>query len=135
MFRLGTICVEPAGLIAGSTTVNRWVVIYDDTCPICRAGVEKLAGQDRNQRLELVPLTEAHRHPRARQLPAAKLAEALHVVTDTGDVYVGAEAMREIARVIPAYRWAEWILRFPIIRTLANPIYRWVAKHRHVLNR
>lgn len=57
--------------------------------------------------------------------------EAMQLVAPGGRVYEGAEAAREILRLLPRGRPLWWIFKVPGAPFVSERVYRWVAKRRH----
>jgi predicted DCC family thiol-disulfide oxidoreductase YuxK len=57
----------------------------------------------------------------------------MHLVSPTGDVKAGAEAMPAILRLLPAGAAAALLFRVPGVPALAARIYAAVARNRHRL--
>ena len=109
-------------------------LIFDGECGLCRQAVERVRRWDRERVLRFVPFqdeTEVARFGIA--LPA--LAGAMHLVFPDGRVYAGADAMRELFRLLPRRRWLAWLFRVPGAMPAARRMYAWIATRRHCLVR
>ncbi len=60
-------------------------------------------------------------------------AVSIHFVDSDGKVWLGAEAFREILRVLPGGTWFRMLYAAPGGLWLAKRIYRWTADHRYQL--
>jgi predicted DCC family thiol-disulfide oxidoreductase YuxK len=110
---------------------GRYTVLYDGDCPICRGSVSRLEAKDREGILDFVPAKAPEVGEEFSWLSPDALREAVHVVGPDGKTWVGVEAMEELARVLPGWRWLSWALRVPLVRPLAERIYAWVARNRY----
>ena len=75
-------------------------VLFDGECEICKGYSKKLRKLDKNDKLALVPLQAPEVRDRYPDLKLSDLREAIHVVNAEGEVFKGAEAFREMGRVI-----------------------------------
>ena len=59
----------------------------------------------------------------------------MRLITANDEYFVGADAVYEIARRIPAWRRWAFLYRIPGIHRLARWAYAWVAVHRRALGK
>ena len=88
---------------------------------------------DRRGRLSLSPNDGDEA---AGAIPAAlrpQLAESVACVTPAGEIYWRSEAVRVIFRQFPVLRPIVWVLSLPIVDNLADRAYRWVSRHRYLI--
>jgi predicted DCC family thiol-disulfide oxidoreductase YuxK len=112
---------------------GRAVLIYDGDCPLCRASALWLlrraeAGGARD--LELLPSRSPARRRRFPQVSDEACQRAMQLVLPDGRVLAGADAVPEILRRIPRWRWLAGVLAWPPVRPLSRRVYRWVADNR-----
>ena len=113
----------------------RYYLIYDDTCDICTMAVRRVRRLDEDGEVDLVPISQASRL-RGYDLPGEdKLKEEIHLVTPTGRIIAGADAVGYLARVLPRTRMWGRLISLPIIRSVARVVYRIIARNRHRLSR
>ena len=55
---------------------------------------------------------------------------AMQLVLPDGRVLEGADAVPELLRRIPRWRWAAVVLGAPGVRGVARRVYRWIAANR-----
>ena len=120
-----------------NTTTDRsssTVVMYDRACPLCRAEMQRLRARDRVGRLLLVDISapgfEAVRWGFTQQA----LASALHVLTGDGEWLIGMPAIRHVYAQV-GLGWVMAPTAWPVISSLADLAYRYVAPNRFVLSR
>jgi predicted DCC family thiol-disulfide oxidoreductase YuxK len=58
-------------------------------------------------------------------------ATAMHLVSPRGTVWQGAEAARELLRLLPRTRRFVWLFQVPGLMAVAERVYRWIARRRH----
>jgi predicted DCC family thiol-disulfide oxidoreductase YuxK len=107
-------------------------VLYDAHCRLCTRIAGRLAAMDRRDRLRFVPLQmAAHDRPEVRDLAASRdLAAALHVIDEDGRWSAGGEAMVRVWDEVPSLWLLARLARAPVVRSLVEPGYRFVAAHR-----
>jgi predicted DCC family thiol-disulfide oxidoreductase YuxK len=66
-------------------------------------------------------------HPR---LDRGACARAMHVVTPDGEIYSGARAFLEIARIVPRLSPLRILAGAPGGCLVMESFYRWIARHR-----
>jgi predicted DCC family thiol-disulfide oxidoreductase YuxK len=111
------------------------VVLYDGRCRLCSAGAERIRSHDTEHALEVLSLHEpavAARFPNIKQKDV--LAE-MHFVRPDGSIAKGHEAVREVLRVIPSYRWLSLFWMLPGFQFVADKAYKWVAANRYRFNK
>jgi predicted DCC family thiol-disulfide oxidoreductase YuxK len=111
-------------------------VYFNSACPVCRSGIAKqrermsAAGVDDVQWIDVHVDGDA---VCALNTDLESVRERLHVVDDRGQVFVGAAAFAQLGARTAGQRWWAWILRLPVLRTLARwgynvfarGLYRW----------
>ena len=110
-----------------------WAVLYDGNCPVCRGAVDRLRAWDREGRLSFVSAQDPAVASRFPEVSPEDLRESLHVVDSQGRTWRGARAVEALVRILPGWRWAGWLFRLPLVRPLAEAVYRWVARNRYRL--
>ena len=84
---------------------------------------------DEGDRIEALPFQMADLQRLGVSREAAE--EAMHLVAPSGTVWRGAEAAREVLRLLPAVRPLVWLFRAPGAMFVAETVYRWIARRRH----
>ena len=106
-------------------------LVYDADCAMCRASALWLmrramtAGQ-----LEILPCRSAPRRARFPAITDERCMQAMQLVLPDGRVLEGADAVPELLRRIPRWRWAAAVLAVPGARSLARRLYAWIAANR-----
>jgi predicted DCC family thiol-disulfide oxidoreductase YuxK len=109
------------------------VLVYDGECALCRASAfwllrRAMAGGARE--LELLPCSSPVRRARYPQISDEACLTAMQLVLPDGRVLAGADAVPEILRRIPRWRWLAGLFDLPGIRPVARRVYAWIARHR-----
>ncbi len=117
-----------AGLVGRVDSKRRRpVLVYDARCGFCGRWVSRLKKLDRGDAVELMPLQDPEA-PSATGRPPEALARAAHLVDVDGRVYAGAAALRELARWLRGGWVIRSVLAVPGAMTLAERVYRWIAR-------
>src|ERR1041384_2355374 len=116
-------------------TTARHVVLFDDECPMCTFQMRVLTWLDWFNALSLLPIS----NPRAAQIaPGLKredLWEAIHCIAVDGRIYRGARCIRFVGMRMPALVPVALFLWLPGVIWVAERIYSWVSRNRHLLGR
>ncbi len=114
-------------------TNNASSILFDGHCAFCRAQAERLRAWSTPARpLELVDFQADGALERFPMLTHAQCMAAMQMVTPSGRVFGGAEA---VARLVLTRWWGffAWGYYLPGVRQLADYAYRAVAKRRYLL--
>jgi predicted DCC family thiol-disulfide oxidoreductase YuxK len=117
----------------GARLPGRWTVLYDGDCNFCRRTVRRLQRLDRDDRLALVPYQDREVAEFFAWLSRDALEDTLHVVSPAGEVWTGARAVERLVPLLRGGRVPALIFRLPLVRPLADRVYRWIARNRHRL--
>ena len=113
----------------------RHIVLYDGDCSMCTFQMRVLTWLDWFNVLQLVPIANPLAAQVAPQIDREALLEAIHCVTPDGRITRGARAIRFVGLRLPLLVPLALLLWIPGVIWLAEHIYKWVARHRHVLSR
>ena len=80
--------------------------------------------------LEILPCRSRVRAERFPQVPETGCLTAMQLVLPDGRVLAGADAMPELLRLIPRWRWMAALFALPGMRPLARVVYAWIARNR-----
>jgi predicted DCC family thiol-disulfide oxidoreductase YuxK len=105
-------------------------VIYDGDCAFCRRWIEKMRDSDGQQRLEFIPRQSPESEQRFPQIKDIDLDEGILFVEPGGKVHVAADAMYEIGKRLPGWRFITWLYRIPGIKQATKVAYSTVAANR-----
>lgn len=110
-----------------------YTLVYDGMCRMCTRLSNVLTKWDRQRRIEVVPSQATGVMARFPWIPTRAYAEAIQLVGPGGETWQGAAAIEQLLNVLPRGGWIAWIFRIPFVRTLADRVYRWVARNRYRL--
>lgn len=111
------------------------IVLYDDECPLCTFQMKVLTWLDWFDFLALVPLSTAEATQMAAGLTGEELRAAIHCVTPEGRIHRGARCIRFAGMRLPLLIPVALILWIPGVIWVAEKIYQWVSRNRHLLSR
>lgn len=106
------------------------LILYDAQCPVCRAARHWLERRAPAGSLEFLDCRGDERARRLPEVSESACLEAIHAIRPDGATRVGADALPWLLSTIPRWRWLGRALSMPLIRHLARPTYRLIARHR-----
>lgn len=115
--------------------VKRHLVLFDDECPLCTFQMRLLTWLDWCNALSAVPISDPRAQAAAPQLTREQLLEAIHCVTAEGRIHRGARCIRFLGMRLPLLVPVGLVLWIPGAIQVAEMIYRWVSRNRHLLSR
>lgn len=99
-------------------------VLYNETCPVCRFEIDAYR---RRAVAEGVPISfDALDHAEDWGLTPDQAARELHVWQD-GKLLSGLQAFRALWAALPGWRWLARVTGWPLVRPVADGLYRGVA--------
>lgn len=107
-------------------------VVYDGHCNVCKRLVAGLTRWDRDGKIEVVPAQAPGVQARFHWISGRAFTEAMQVVrASDGKTWQGAAAIEQLLDVLPRGRWIAWVFSVPLVRGLAESLYRWFARNRY----
>ncbi|MFB3908138.1 MAG: thiol-disulfide oxidoreductase DCC family protein [Candidatus Eisenbacteria bacterium] len=107
------------------------MIVYDASCPICRATVRALRGLDADRLFEYADASDRDRLRRdVPQVDPGQAMEKIHVVLPGGGVRAGFSALLAIVSALPGCRPLAVALGLPGIRWIGEKAYAVFARHR-----
>ena len=110
-----------------------YTLVYDGMCRMCTRLSNVLKKWDTRREIDVVPSQGTGVMARFPWIPARAYAEAIQLVGPGGETWQGAEAIEQLLGILPRGYWIGWVFRIPFVRTLADRLYRWVARNRYHL--
>ena len=111
------------------------IVLYDGDCPMCAFQMRVLTWLDWFNTVSLVPIADPRAQAVAPTLTREDLLEAIHCVTVEGRIHRGARCIRFVGMRMPLLVILALILWVPGVIWVAERIYAWVSRNRHLLSR
>ncbi len=112
----------------------RLTIFYDSECPLCAIEMRQLLSCDKHNRIELADIHAedfALKHP---DIDAHRAYTILHGKLDSGELLLGLDVTCKAWQLVGKHRWLA-LLRWPLIRPLADILYRLFAKYRNPISR
>ena len=112
----------------------RLFLFYDPACGLCRRFKALIQGWDRRGQVGLVAFDDPSIPARFPHLDQGQMRQQLTVYTAAGRIFVGAEALVELGKVLPGVGRLAWAYRLPGVAAAAKGAYRAVNRRRPCLN-
>ena len=107
------------------------VDIYDGKCVFCLGQVRNLKKYDGEGRLAFMSLHDPAVADRYPDLTYDQMMEQMYVVSQSGEKYGGALAIRYLSRQLPKLWWAKPLTHIPYTLPIQQWFYNQVAKRRY----
>ena len=111
------------------------IVLYDSDCPLCTFQMRLITWLDWFGLTRLVPINDPHARTLVPNLTRQELHEAIHCLTPDGKIYRGARCIRFLALRMPLVFPVALFLYLPGVIWVAEKIYAWISRNRHLLGR
>lgn len=111
-----------------------FVVIYDGECRFCGGFKAWVEGRVSSDRLRFVPCRSRERALEFPEVRESECLEAVVIVRPDKSIRVGADALAELASLLPGWGWFGSMMRVEIVRRFARNAYRWFAPRRHLVS-
>lgn len=108
------------------------IVFYDGRCPLCVKEIRLLKRYNHRGRLQLEDIHASDFTQRFPQVDPAKAVKILHGLNAEGKWLTGLDVTAKAWQLVNRHRWLA-VLRWPLIRPLADLAYRFFARHRQTL--
>ena len=105
-------------------------IFYDGFCPLCVAEMKQLAELDRDSKLLLVDIHSAGFVQRYPHIDPAAADRLLHGQLSNGRLIYGLDVTHQAWRLVGRKPWIA-VLRWPVIRWIADAAYRVFARYRY----
>ena len=115
--------------------MNSHAVLYDGECSFCTFQMQMLRWMDWGNRFSLIPAADPRVSTLAPALSEADLNEAIHCVTQSGEIHRGARAIRFIALRLPAAVPLALFLWLPGVILVAERVYSLISRNRQWISR
>jgi glyoxylase-like metal-dependent hydrolase (beta-lactamase superfamily II)/predicted DCC family thiol-disulfide oxidoreductase YuxK len=110
-------------------------VLYDGQCEVCQACVSWLKVLDRNSKTLCLPISAETLASTSARLRIGDCLRQLHVVTPSGLVLVGWDAVAALALLFPSTWIIGWLGQRLPFHYLGRAIYGYVAANRYALSK
>jgi predicted DCC family thiol-disulfide oxidoreductase YuxK len=117
-----------------TTAPRQHVALYDGTCGLCRAGVDRLRRRAAPGAIEFRDLHADGALDAFPGLTREACMEAMHLVLPDGRAVRGAEAVARALLTRPVLGAYAWLYYVPGLRQLAEAVYAAIARRRYRLS-
>ncbi len=111
------------------------IILYDDACAFCTFQMRVVTWLDWCNAVSLLPLSDPRAAQVAPTLTREALLEAIHCVARDGRIHRGARCLRFIGMRMPLAVPFALVLWIPGVIWIAERVYSWVSRNRHLLSR
>ena len=108
-------------------------IYYDNHCPLCLFEMQQLKSHDHNENISLIKIHDANfstQHPHINPLEAIRI---LHGQLNTGELLLGLDVTCKAWDLVGKHKWLK-LLRWPVIRVLADTTYLFFARYRSTIS-
>jgi predicted DCC family thiol-disulfide oxidoreductase YuxK len=110
-------------------------VLYDGSCSLCRASIERVRPFDVRRRIEFLDLHDPLAPQRFPQIDRELALRWMQAVDSNGRVWSGADAWAHIGLLLRGWNLLAWLVLVPGFHWVAARIYTWIARNRYRWNR
>ena len=107
-------------------------IFYDSHCPLCMMEMQHLKKCDHEDRIKLIDLHENELEELYPYIDKEKAMKKLHAELDSGEKLYGLDVTCKAWALVGKYRWLS-VLRLPLIKPVADVLYRFFARYRGTL--
>ncbi len=111
------------------------IVLFDDQCSLCTFQMRVVTWLDWFNVVSLLPISDPRAAQVAPGITREALLEAIHCVAKDGRIHRGARCLRFIGLRMPLGFPLALVLWFPGVIWIAERIYQWISRNRHLLSR
>ena len=109
-------------------------IFYDGGCPLCLAEMKHLLKLDQYNKIDLVDINQEGFQAKHPNINRAKAEQILHGQLADGSILLGLDVTHKAWSLVGKGKWTA-IIRWPLIRPIADFDYLQFARHRHFLSR
>lgn len=114
---------------------DRYTVVFDGECGVCRRSVDLLRRWDTDGRLRCIPFQAPGVVDRYPGIDEREFRQAVQVIAPDGRSWSGADAVERALAQTPRGRRITWLFGLPLARPIARRGYRWFARNRSLFAR
>jgi len=107
-------------------------IFYDSHCPLCMMEMQHLKKCDLENRIKLVDLHTNELEQLYPHIDKELAMKKLHAQMDSGEKIYGLDVTCKAWTLVGKYRWLS-VLRLPLIKPIADLMYRFFARYRGTL--
>ncbi|MBF8277100.1 MAG: hypothetical protein HW390_2173 [Candidatus Brocadiaceae bacterium] len=115
--------------------MERIVLLYDDSCSLCRGCMKWIELHAiRKDVFEFVPCQSEERRRRFPEVEDATCRQSLLAMLPGKVMLSGDATLPEIIVRLRGFRWFSVLFKTPIVRGLLYVLYHWVANSRYIIS-
>lgn len=107
-------------------------ILFDGNCIVCDYEISHYKRIAPDQ-FDIVDISDPAFDAATFGVTSEAVQKHMHVLTPEGRMVKGVDAFAHVWSRIPAYRWGEKVVRFPLVYPLARIGYEIFARNRHLL--
>jgi len=108
-------------------------IFYDSQCPLCMTEMRLLESNNHDKRLKLIDLHDKNFSKQYPHINKSKAMNILHGELANGELLLGLDVTCKAWKLVDKHKWLV-ILRWPVIRVLADTIYLLFARYRNQIS-
>jgi predicted DCC family thiol-disulfide oxidoreductase YuxK len=115
-------------------TAMKLTIFYDSQCPLCSAEINQLRSLDVNGKLLFEDLHAPDLMKRYPYIDMVHANRILHGQLEDGQMIYGLDVTCRAWAAVGKHRWLA-VLRWPVIRWIADLFYLFFARYRNIISR
>ena len=105
-------------------------IFYDGQCPLCLAEMQQLQAHNDSGQLGFVDLNSKEFNQEYPHIDRTYANRILHGQLETGEILLGLDVTYRAWSMVGKHKWLA-LLRWPVIRHLADGVYLLFARYRY----
>lgn len=113
--------------------MEKIAIVFDDSCQFCQNQIKKIKSMDPINQFEYVPRSAENLTVRFPVLKEMNFDSGMRLITLDKQVYIGADAIHQIAKRLPSTKSFAWLYQLPVFKQVCRFVYKWIADNRQKL--
>lgn len=110
-------------------------VIYDSKCTLCLRFKKALELIDHQKDVEFLPLYSPNVYLRYPQLSQEQCEKEVHLVSESGDILRGSDAVAYLVKILPGVSKFAWLINSESGKNVTNAFYKRINQMRMMQKR
>lgn len=110
-----------------------YTLVYDGDCRVCTRIAGLVRQWDTRGDIDITPSQATGVPARFPWISAQQYAESIQLIAPDHTTWQGAAAVEQLLTILPRGRWFAWVFHVPLVRPIAERVYRWIARNRYRL--
>lgn len=107
-----------------------FTIFFDGNCPLCLKEINQLKKRDQDGKLGFEDINASSFATRYPDLDWQALNDRIHGIDEHGEVFIGLDVTHKAWSLV-GVGWLYAPLRWPVIRLVADVVYKLFARHRY----